>query len=157
LLDDQAVLACMAYVDLNPIRAGLCDSLDASVHTSIPHRIAECAREPNAARPLAPVAGAATPEAPILTTAEYLAVVDWTGRQVHPTKRGRIEGPAPVALARAVQDATRWTQTVLGIETDYWRAVGAVDALLEKAQAMGQCWLQGLGVARSLARWVGAG
>jgi len=157
LLDDQAVLACMAYVDLNPIRAGLCDHLDASVHTSIPHRLGECAREPDAARSLAPVAGAAAAESPGLTTSEYLAVVDWTGRQVHPTKRGRIESPAPAALTRAVPDAARWTQTVLGIETDYWRAVGAVDALLAKAQAMGQCWLQGVGVARSLARRVGTG
>jgi hypothetical protein len=29
-----------------------------------------------------------------------------------------------------------------------WRAVGAVDALLAKAEAMGQCWLKGIGVAR---------
>jgi hypothetical protein len=154
LLDDQAVLACMAYVDLNPIRAGMCDSLEASAYTSIPGRMTECSREPDAAPPLAPVAGLATTEAPGLTTSEYLAVVDWTGRQVHPTKRGRIEGPPPVALSRAIPNADRWTQYVLGIETDYRRAVGAVDALLAKAQAMGQCWIQGLGVARSLARKV---
>jgi len=148
LLDDQAVLACMAYVDLNPIRAGLCDSLAASVHTSIPHRIAECARAPEATQPLMPVAGIASTEAPALTTSDYLAVVDWTGRQVHPTKRGRIGDLAPAALSRVIPDPAQWTQTVVGIETDYWRAVGAVDALLAKAQAMGQCWLQGLGVAR---------
>jgi hypothetical protein len=28
--------------------------------------------------------------------------------------------------------------------------VGTVDALLAKAEAMGQCWLKGLGVARKL-------
>jgi hypothetical protein len=157
LLDDPAVLACMAYVGLNPIRAGMCDGLEASVHTSIPGRMAECSRQPDPAPPLAPVAGLASTEAPALTTAEYLAVVDWTGRQVHPTKRGRIEGPPPVALLRAVPNADRWTRSVLGIETDYRRAVGAVDALLAKAESMGQCWLQGLGAARSLARKVRAG
>ena len=34
LLDDDAVLAAMAYVDLNPVRAKICDTLEASAHTS---------------------------------------------------------------------------------------------------------------------------
>lgn len=42
-----------------------------------------------------------------------------------------------------------------GIERDYWRAVGAVDALLDKARAMGQCWLKGLGVAKRVAQVAG--
>jgi len=39
LLDEAAILACAAYVDLNPIRAGLCKSLETSDHTSIQRRI----------------------------------------------------------------------------------------------------------------------
>ena len=35
LLNEPAILACMAYVDLNPIRADLCDSLEGSEYTSI--------------------------------------------------------------------------------------------------------------------------
>ena len=39
LLDEQAILACAAYVDLNPIRAALAESLETSPHTSIQRRI----------------------------------------------------------------------------------------------------------------------
>jgi hypothetical protein len=41
LLNEQALLSCMAYVDLNPIRAGLADSVDSSEFTSIEQRIRE--------------------------------------------------------------------------------------------------------------------
>ena len=34
LLDEQALIACLAYVDLNPVRAGISDSLENSEFTS---------------------------------------------------------------------------------------------------------------------------
>ncbi len=39
LLEEKALLACMAYVDLNPIRAGLSETLGESDYTSIRERI----------------------------------------------------------------------------------------------------------------------
>jgi hypothetical protein len=57
LLDEAALVAAMAYVDLNPVRAGLAATPEASDYTSIQTRVG--------AVPPAPVAAsAATPDAP---------------------------------------------------------------------------------------------
>ncbi len=44
LLDEKALLTCMAYVDLNPARAGICDSPEESDFTSIQERLVLHAR-----------------------------------------------------------------------------------------------------------------
>jgi len=41
LLDEQAILAAMAYVDLNPIRAGIAAQPEESGHTSVRARLSE--------------------------------------------------------------------------------------------------------------------
>src|SRR5690606_8875453 len=45
LLDEGAVLSCMAYVDLNPIRAGMEKDLTTSDFTSIQQRLFDYAKE----------------------------------------------------------------------------------------------------------------
>ncbi len=46
LCDSRAVLAAMAYVDLNPIRAGVTKRLENSDHTSVQQRIDQAKRDP---------------------------------------------------------------------------------------------------------------
>lgn len=41
LLDEQAILAAMVYVDLNPIRAQMAQTPEDSEHTSVAERIAQ--------------------------------------------------------------------------------------------------------------------
>ena len=45
LLDEKALVTCMAYVDLNPIRAGITDSLENSDFTSIQERLIHHAKK----------------------------------------------------------------------------------------------------------------
>ena len=40
LADETAILACSAYVDLNPVRAGVADALEKSPYTSVYERVA---------------------------------------------------------------------------------------------------------------------
>ena len=96
LLEEEAVLSCMAYVDLNPARAAMCDTLAESDHTSVQRRLQE--REGMTGklrparsmldRPLKPVAGLEADALLGMTEASYIELVQWTGEQPRPDKRG---------------------------------------------------------------------
>ena len=89
---------------------------------------------------------------PKLSNAEYIELVDWTGRQLHPGKRGKIAAHGPPALRKQGLDAAHWSMKVEGIGSGYWRAVGTVEHLAQKAKEMGQHWLCGVGLARLIQR-----
>jgi len=140
----------MAYVDLNPVRAALCETLEDSAHTSARQRLKQHEAEPVAGEVIAPIAGVGGQCAVGITATDYLQLLDWTGRRVHPNKRGTLTGPPPRALQRMGHDAAQWPRQVLVVGSDFRRAVGAAESLIAKAAAMGQRWLHGIGVARSL-------
>ena len=144
LCDERALLAAMAYVDLNPIRAGVAQNLEDSAHTSATARIVTAVETPQTRdMPLSPILGVPRPSLAI-TTADYLQLLDWTGRQLAPGKHGRITGDAPACLRAVDSDAVRWTTRVRGIGSGYWRVVGSAEQLIALAQRIGQRWLKGV-------------
>lgn len=150
LLDEAAVLAAMTYVDLNPVRAALCETIEDSAHTSARLRLDQGDVEPASGEVIQPIAGIRGPCVLGMTATDYLHVLDWTGRQVHPNKRGTLTGPPPRALRRLGHDASQWPRQVQAVGSDFHRAVGAAESLIAKAAAMGQRWLHGIGAARRL-------
>ncbi len=150
LCDERALLAAMAYVDLNPVRAGIAERLDDATHTSAAARLAQAGQTPDTlTKPLGPILGVLRPPLAI-STADYLHLLDWTGRQLAPGKRGQITGDVPACLRRIDIDPTRWTTRVRGIGSGYWRAVGSAEALIALAEHIGQRWLKGLRLAGRL-------
>jgi REP element-mobilizing transposase RayT len=141
LLDETAVLACMTYVDLNPIRAGFASDLNSSSHTSIHRRLQKPAVKREALQPVGgSVVGELSP-----SSGEYVVMVEWTGSRLHPGKRGRIVTDIPAWMRKRRVDPEDWSAQVASIETRYWRAIGSIDALIEKAREIGQRWLKGSG------------
>ena len=158
LLEDPAVLSCMAYVDLNPARAAICDTLADSDHTTIQRRLRE--REglvgkirPNRSildRPLKPVAGLDAEALLAMTESSYIELVQWTGEQARSDKRGKLkpltEGKraAPADVWQVADHPKQWLRQVQGTESIYYRAIGSAEALMAKAEALGQVWMKGV-------------
>ncbi|MCL1155586.1 transposase [Shewanella chilikensis] len=92
LLDEAAVLTCMAYVDLNPIRAKMADTPEQSEHTSIRLRI-QAALKSEQPTKLLPFIGDECDNQPngiAFGLKDYLELVDDTGRCIRDDKRGVI-------------------------------------------------------------------
>ena len=105
--DDKALAACLAYVDLNPIRANMADSSETSQHTSAKKRIEAVKRtQPNSKtlnQPtvLMPFVGNPREPMPIglpFKLTDYLTLLDWTGRILRNDKRGAIDQSLPLLL-----------------------------------------------------------
>lgn len=152
LLDEAAVLSAMTYVDLNPIRAGLCETLETSDHTSAQKRLKAIEAEPEHAKAaLAPIAGIRGLCVLSMTQVDYLRLVDASGRQVREGKRGAIRGAMPAILQRFGVEGERWVAQVLAVRSGYSRAIGSAERMVGQAQALGQGWMRGIGVARRFA------
>jgi len=114
----------MAYVDLNPIRAKVADSVTTSKHTSIRIRAKAVRGDLKAAaQPLKPLTGCQSFNLPTLTKGEQVDLVDYTGRQVYPGKRGKIRESESKALDKLGLNAEHWAHRVqgFGFELAFWR------------------------------------
>jgi hypothetical protein len=65
LLDETAILACAAYVDLNPIRAALAETIETSPYTSAQQRALELQARTTKARVTTPQSNGELPESPV--------------------------------------------------------------------------------------------
>ncbi|KZN50364.1 hypothetical protein N474_24490, partial [Pseudoalteromonas luteoviolacea CPMOR-2] len=93
--------ACLAYVDLNPVRAKIAETPEESDHTSIKKRI-ETAKEGKQPKSLMRFSGNPRKYMPKGLPFEfkyYLELVDLTGRYIREDKRGFITDAQPI-LAR---------------------------------------------------------
>lgn len=151
LRDEKALLAAMAYVDLNPIRAGMAADLEPQQHTSVSAHIGEArARPALLACMMQPRVATITPCWPSIRLHDYLMLVEWTGKQQGNETRGDYFETAPPIVERWDRSPRRWLMRVTAIGSRYWRVVGDAQDLIDTAAKLGQRWLRGIGFARSL-------
>jgi hypothetical protein len=141
-------------VDLNPVRAGICETLRDSEHTSVKHRLESTRsgfggafRSRLEAEMLKPVAGLQADTLADLTESSYIDLVRWTGLQAHPEKRGKlsaVDATLPKGLWSIASHSHEWLRRVQGTESRYYRAIGSAEALMLKAADLGQRWMKGV-------------
>ena len=136
LQTEHALLACMAYVDLNPIRANLADTPEDSDYTSIQERIRpQWDLKKAIQRQIKQKSVSALTESHIrnikptqlmpfthqntnnkhnslpFNLIDYLELVDWTGRILRDDKRGFIKKTTPPILERLTVKNKEWLLT----------------------------------------------
>lgn len=146
LLDERAVLSCMSYIDLNPIRALMAQTPETSDYTSIKTRIdywknkasdnginpADDYYEDLQPKSLLPFAGnlrQPMPRGIHFNLIDYIQLVDWTGRCVRKDKRGAIDGDIPPALARLNISAEHWIELATNFEGRFKGIAGSVQSI----------------------------
>ena len=159
LVDEQGLLTCMTYVDLNPVRAGLASTLEESDFTSIQERLEYAAtqrrnREKAVPQTLAPFAGQ-TMNGPVrppipIDFASYVELLEWTGRAMAPMKRGRLNGPPPAILRSFQLSPVEWVAALAERRVAAASFLGSEATLVTLAQLRGKRWIRGVGLAK---RW----
>lgn len=159
LLDERALVTCMAYVDLNPVRAGVSESLEASDFTSIQERLirqAQRVRAPNyrqqrllrrrtckhlqkprtgqQLRGFTEPGRLATATALPLERRAYFALLDASVRAVRQQRETGIEALRPLGphttLAQLGMQGHTWIKAVTEFHSHYATAAGSKEALL---------------------------
>jgi REP element-mobilizing transposase RayT len=169
LLDEMAIAACMAYVDLNPVRAGAAESPETSEFTSIQDRIKDrqAAKEVRGTEAqqeklehgqhagwlapieLKPKSKSDTEKPPKrrashkgcleMTLDRYLQLVDWTGRQLKLDKPGAIAKGLPEILSRLECSAESWVEMVRNFRKMFRTEAGKPDALRTASSLRRSC------------------
>lgn len=126
LLDERALLACMAYVDLNPVRARMADSPEKSNHTCVQARVKALQKNQSPRNTIAEFVGS-NPEACGLpfVLRDYLELTDWTGRLIREDKRGSIRSALPAILERLSLNQEAWKTLTTEFEQQFRQWVGS--------------------------------
>ena len=151
LLDEDALLTCMAYVDLNPIRAKMTVSVETSEYTSAYERIHGVAQQQE--KPLEYAftkkllfgfvgdENQQSTQGIPFSLLDYIELVDWSGRIIREDKRGSISSQRPKILSTLGLDNDTWLSLASSFGKDYHGAVGSLEALAAYAGNTGKRWI----------------
>ncbi|MGL6313402.1 transposase [Vibrio sp. WXL103] len=155
LLDDAALIACMAYVDLNPVRAHIAPTPEESDYTSIKSRVDTLQvsdgcdpRQPEALFPFVGDPKQEMPEGLPFRLEDYLSLVDFSGRALREDKRGAIAEYHPPILSRLGIDEAVWESLIVSLEKEFTGPIGGEKSLRQYQRQHGLQRMKGVTSAR---------
>ena len=141
-LDERALLTCMAYVDLNPIRAAMAKDLKGSDFTSIKERIE------NTLTWLSGF-GKGHNDLPFYLSS-YIDLVDETGRCLRGEKRGFISNKTAKVIDQIGIDPNSWLDELKGFKSIGFSAVGTAEQLKDFSAKTKRHWTLGIKLSPAL-------
>lgn len=153
LLDQSAITACMVYVDLNPIRAGIAQIPEESDFTSIQERIREWQKDRSMRTFSSWLCSIQSDIADTgilnISTMEYFELVDRSGRMIRPDKSGLIAHDVKPILQRIKAIPEAWIETVASFGSKFCVAAGLASNIRNFAGQVGRRWLKGVASAQA--------
>ena len=149
LLDEGAALTCMAYVDLNPIRAGIAKSLPESQHTGIKKRL-ETLSEEALNNTIQSLAGRVKSRTMVLKLKDYIELVEWTGQAIVYPNKGKLPAHLSSTLEHLNLKQENWLNQVQSFGHNYYGFVGNLQRLKKKIRTLNQKWMKGINQIQSL-------
>ena len=143
LLDEAALLTCMAYVDLNPIRAGITDKPETSSFTSIQNRINQSKPISKTLLPFSKVNTDLNLTNLPITQAAYFQLVDWTGRCIVSKNKGSIPSHISPILERLNLTEHEWLRHTRYYEARFKHVAGKLESIKAAAKHFKRHWFQG--------------
>ena len=135
LLDERALLTCMAYVDLNPIRSGMAKALGDSEYTSIQERLEK-------KNTWLSNFGKGDKDLPYYLSS-YIDLVDESGRCVRDDKRCFIAKDSARTIDQLGISPDTWLDELKGFKSVGFSAVGTTTQLKEFAAKTKTKWKLG--------------
>jgi len=148
LLDEAAVITAMSYVDLNPIRAKMAKTPEASDYTSIQQRVNQEKGINDNPVPLIPLSSnpnQSHPNSVAFSLTDYCQLVDTVGRAILQGKRGYIDSGELPILVRLNIDASGFLE-LMNKQDDLSQlsAMGSTVALTHYIERIERKFIKGL-------------
>ena len=139
LLDEAALAACMAYVDLNPVRANVAKTPESSGYTSVKQWVisAKKAKKPKILLPFVGNPRQAMPKGLPFELEDYLELIELTAGCLREGKVGYIEGNQLALLNRLNINPENWLTLTKDFRKLFHGAVGHSDVLTDYCEHKG--------------------
>lgn len=154
LLDDAALLTCMAYVDLNPIRAGLAARPEDALFTSIRERLLNAAKARTSPPGLMAFADQAAKNSDSLPVRfdDYVEIVRFAAKAVRAEKVVAVPAAVAARLERHELDSARFIETLRNYPRRFFTMVGHVHRIETESARRGYKRCPGIRGARLMYR-----
>jgi hypothetical protein len=138
----ETLINCLAYIDLNPVRAGMAKDVQHSEHTSARRRIRE--HEPNLPLRALSMGGPTHEhalETPSILLKDYLALTQWTAERIRGSEHPMSARLNKVLVESGIDANAVYRQYQQ--HQGYWqRATGSARRLREYADKLGLKWIR---------------